>query len=605
MEQDNNNLDNVQNESTNDETVESEVQANEETPTMDLNGEDNVQPNPNGKKKGKKGLLIALVLLILIIVCGFCYVFLFMDKDNNKQGVDINSKVKESEYRLSGNSLEPFDLYFLQLENKEVNKIYSPLSIKYALAMLNEGTDGESKEQIKAIIGDYKSKKYINSENMSLANVMFIRNSIKDTIKEDYKNILLNKYNAELVYDSFESADNINKWVKDKTLGLLDNLVDDDTVRSLDFALINALAIDMEWNQKFLNDRNGMAHYTHERKAESQYTYQWDSPVDLVESSFKNVDEKISGMEIIASLNNYDIVKELGEDNIRKTVGDAYREFINSNISSCNNEYGGNIYKESNYGKISQCFDLSDFEVETTSEISNEMIETKINSYLDSYIESINSNYKDVSYNTEFSLYVDDDVKAFAKDLKEYNGTTLQYVGIMPINVDLNNYISNVDAKTINSILNNLKELKSENFKEGVVTEIKGYIPKFKFEYSLNLKEDLEKLGVKDIFDSGKANLSNLTSQKDAYIASAIHKANIEFTQDGIKASAATLFGGRGAAVPFDYIYEVPFEEIDLTFDKPYMFLIRDKETGEIWFTGTVYNPLLWNDDQTKTSIGY
>ena len=219
--------------------------------------------------------------------------------------------------------------------------------------------------------------------------------------------------------------------------------------------------------------------------------------------------------------------------------------------------------------------------------------------------KSPNSNYKDVSYNTEFSLYVDDDVKAFAKDLKEYNGTTLQYVGIMPINVDLNNYISNVDAKTINSILNNLKELKSENFKEGVVTEIKGYIPKFKFEYSLNLKEDLEKLGVKDIFDSGKANLSNLTSQKDAYIASAIHKANIEFTQDGIKASAATLFGGRGAAVPFDYIYEVPFEEIDLTFDKPYMFLIRDKETGEIWFTGTVYNPLLWNDDQTKTNIGY
>ena len=35
-------------------------------------------------------------------------------------------------------------------------------------------------------------------------------------------------------------------------------------------------------------------------------------------------------------------------------------------------------------------------------------------------------------------------------------------------------------------------------------------------------------------------------------------------------------------------------EKIDLTFDKPYMFLIRDKETNEMWFVGTVYEPLLY-----------
>ena len=27
------------------------------------------------------------------------------------------------------------------------------------------------------------------------------------------------------------------------------------------------------------------------------------------------------------------------------------------------------------------------------------------------------------------------------------------------------------------------------------------------------------------------------------------------------------------------------------------MFLIRDVETGEIWFTGTVYEPKKWEDD--------
>ena len=50
----------------------------------------------------------------------------------------------------------------------------------------------------------------------------------------------------------------------------------------------------------------------------------------------------------------------------------------------------------------------------------------------------------------------------------------------------------------------------------------------------------------------------------------------------------------------------MPVEEIDLTFDKPYMFIIRDKDTGEVWFAGTVYNPLSIEDEpmieELKTS---
>ena len=42
----------------------------------------------------------------------------------------------------------------------------------------------------------------------------------------------------------------------------------------------------------------------------------------------------------------------------------------------------------------------------------------------------------------------------------------------------------------------------------------------------------------------------------------------------------------------FDYLYDVPVEKINLDFDKPYMFIIRDKNSGEVWFTGTVYKPI-------------
>ena len=98
------------------------------------------------------------------------------------------------------------------------------------------------------------------------------------------------------------------------------------------------------------------------------------------------------------------------------------------------------------------------------------------------------------------------------------------------------------------------------------------------------------------------ADLSNLTETNDTFISDAKHKANIEFTQDGIKAAAATVVGGAGAGDWYDYLFEIPTEKIDITFDKPYMFIIRDKTTGETWFTGTVYEPTLWDEDTTKTN---
>jgi serpin B len=110
----------------------------------------------------------------------------------------------------------------------------------------------------------------------------------------------------------------------------------------------------------------------------------------------------------------------------------------------------------------------------------------------------------------------------------------------------------------------------------------------------------------KDVFDVNKADLSGITDSGGEYINKALHKAKIELTQDGIKAAAATMMGRAGAdGRLFDYIYEVPIDEIDLTFDKPFMFLIRDTVSGEVWFAGTVYDPLKWNEDLTREEYAY
>lgn len=528
----------------------------------------------NEKKELKISLGTAIALIISMALIGVMTGVIFYFKMSNSNIIDKNDKKVESnneevvdnvqafKYTLTGNSLEDFDLRFLQLENTKENKIYSPLSIKSALAMLNEGAEGETKKQISNLIGNYKATKYINSKNMAFANGIFVKDTYKNSIKESYISNLKNKYNAEVKYDSFNSAQAINSWTRKNTLELIDNIMDDESVNDLSFLLINSLGIDMEWKQKFFVSEYVDLDYSHEK-------YKWTAPIELMRNKFENMQNEVYGMGIIASINNYDIVKELGEDNIRKTVGDEFRKYLNEDATEYDLEY----YLE---GKD---------------------IETAINDYLDTYIKEINENYGIEGKNTDFYIYNDENVKAFAKDLKTYNGMTLQYVAIMP--EDLNEYIEKITAKEINTIIENLKDIKSENFKEGVLTQIVGYIPKFEFEYELDLKNDLNKMGITEVFDEEKANLSGIIDEQ-TYIDKVIHKANIEFTEDGIKAAAATMEGGYGAGGSFDYLYDIPVEEIDMTFDKPYMFIIREKEKGEVWFVGTVYKPLELEQDDPK-----
>ena len=549
------------------------VQKVSNQPVQDINPSNVVNPgqqvvNNKVKKKKRKvekkssgqGFIIALLIIMtLALIGGMCYIY-YEDniKDKDKTIVTDVEEV-HSPYRMSGNGLEDFDIRFLQLENKKSNMVYSPISIKYALAMLNEGTAGMSNAQIRGLIGDYNARKYTNSNNMSFANALFIRNSFKKGIKDSYISNLKSKFGAEIIYDPITSPDPLNKWVSDKTFELIPDMFDN-SITDSDFVLINALAIDMEWNKKI---QATCANYR-ERYSVSYPHIKFESWVSLLcDDRFKqlmfNGENEVNALEIGAAINRYDIVNTLGKDNIKKTVSEAYKKWLED---------------PQNY------------------EIAENLNYTDVDAYVEKYIEELGSSYKDVKSSTDFSFHVDDKVKVFSKDLKEYNGLTLEYVAVMPRDVDLETYVKNMSAKSLNNDIKKLKAIKLENFTDGKVTKIVGDIPVFSYKYELRLIEDLNKLGITDVFNAKKADLSKLSNADGTYIGSASHKATIEFSNEGIKASAATSMGGLGSASGFfDYFYEVPVETIDITFDKPYLYLIRDKASGEVWFTGTVYNP--------------
>jgi serpin B len=111
-------------------------------------------------------------------------------------------------------------------------------------------------------------------------------------------------------------------------------------------------------------------------------------------------------------------------------------------------------------------------------------------------------------------------------------------------------------------------------------------LPRFALTCDFRLDAQLKALGMIDAFAPGKADFSGIDGVKPPsadplFIAAALHKAFVEVNEKGTEAAAATaiLEAGNGHAPPA------------FTADHPFLFLIRDRETGAILFLGRVTNP--------------
>lgn len=373
-------------------------------------------------------------------------------------------------------------LAFLKLHNDQQNSCYSPLSIRYALEMLREGADGDTRTQIEQLLKNVPIQRYDNiTDHLALANSLWVKDGLENYINPDYTNLLQTNFDASLHTDSFTSANNINTWVKDNTLGLLDQALTDQDVAGATALLMNVLAIDMNWERQF--------------------------------------------------------DKEL-------TSGQYFGEFTDQTTED---------------------------DQRTTMKVTT---------------GSVNSN-------TPLYFSFANEATLFASDLKQYDDTQLQFVAIQPSD-DLSDFIENLDNTKLNQLLSSLKRATAAN--SNYIYNFTAYIPKFKIDGGLgNLINDLQTLGITDAFDADKANFSNLTSEPGFFIDSATHKTLFDFSEEGIKAAAITTFGGKGSAgggpIPSSM-------NIVVSINKPFLYLVRDVKSGNIWFTGTVYQPNLWKDDK-------
>ncbi|CDQ61486.1 leukocyte elastase inhibitor [Oncorhynchus mykiss] len=112
-------------------------------------------------------------------------------------------------------------------------------------------------------------------------------------------------------------------------------------------------------------------------------------------------------------------------------------------------------------------------------------------------------------------------------------------------------------------------------------TEVIVHLPKFKLEEDYELNKPLTQLGMKDVFDGGRADLSGMNGEGGLFLSKVAHKAFVEVNEEGTEAAAATA-----GIVAFCMIREEHF-----TADHPFLFFIRHNKSKSILFLGRFSSP--------------
>ena len=171
-------------------------------------------------------------------------------------------------------------------------------------------------------------------------------------------------------------------------------------------------------------------------------------------------------------------------------------------------------------------------------------------------------------YSEEHSYLDDGKATGFIKPYK--NGYS--FVALLPNgDISLSDYVASMTGKTFIDTIKSAKDVPVETA-----------IPKFSYDYDIEMSGALKALGMPLPFDAEKADFSALGSSDSGniFISRVLHKAYIAVDEKGTKAGAATAVETVYTALE-EGIYKV-------TLDRPFVYVIIDDATGLPVFIGTV-----------------
>ncbi len=201
-------------------------------------------------------LLLALLLLVAFALslagCGSAR------REDPTQTVDITP-----EAGVSSDTLD-FAIRLYRAAYNGNNTLLSPLSVLAALAMTANGAAGETRAQMESVLGtsveelnaffDAYLANLPNDETckLALADALWIRNDDRLVVKDAFLGTCADVYRAAAYRTPFDrkAVDEINGWVREKTDGMIEKLVDEIPPETM-MLILNALAFDAKWAEPY------------------------------------------------------------------------------------------------------------------------------------------------------------------------------------------------------------------------------------------------------------------------------------------------------------------------------------------------------------------
>jgi serpin B len=152
-----------------------------------------------------------------------------------------------------------------------------------------------------------------------------------------------------------------------------------------------------------------------------------------------------------------------------------------------------------------------------------------------------------------------------------YDGGELSMVILLPVPGDFGAFEETLNAQRVDAIINDLQYI-----------QVALTMPRFEFDSEFDLNDTLADMGMPIAFTEN-ADFSGMTGKPELFISDVVHKAFVAVDEAGTEAAAAT-------AVEMA-LTSIPPPPVEVTIDHPFIFLIRDIETGTILFIGRVLNP--------------
>jgi serpin B len=150
----------------------------------------------------------------------------------------------------------------------------------------------------------------------------------------------------------------------------------------------------------------------------------------------------------------------------------------------------------------------------------------------------------------------------------KYKGYDFSMVVLLPRAGKFEEFEASLDAQKVEDIIGSL---------EGELAVMLS-MPRFSYDTGYDLVDTLIEMGMPNAF--GKADFSGMAENADLYIYAVGHKAFISVDEKGTEAAAASYVGMAMGGM-----------KIEFNMNRPFIYLIRDIETGTILFVGRVVNP--------------